>query len=161
MEHLLFLLFVLFSVGSALLERRKRKLARQRAEEAEKRGQKAASPEAEEGQPWSFPTTDPFELEPAPERISDEELERQALAAARRGQELEAQARQLERQAQEPKPRRRVQELVREALAQKREGSPAPRRRKGWAFSAEQARRGIVYAEILGKPKADRRGDFS
>ena len=154
MEQLLFLLFVLFSVGSALLEWRKRKLARRREEEAAQRGEEVVDSEEEE-QPWSFPPSDPFELEPAPERISTEELERQALEAAQRTQEVEERARQLERQAQEVVPRRRVEELVRETLSQKQARPPAGRS-KGWTLSAEEARRGIIYAEILGKPKAVR-----
>ncbi len=155
MEQLLFLLFVLFSVGSALLERRKRKLARQREEEAAQRGEQVVDSE-EEDQPWSFPTTDPFELEPPPGRISTEELERQALEAAQHTQEMEELARQLERQAQEEVPRRRVEELVRESLQQKRT-QPASRQSTGWTISPAEARRGIIYAEILGKPKAVRR----
>ncbi len=47
-------------------------------------------------------------------------------------------------------------ELVREALQQKRT-RPASRRSTGWTLSAKEARRGIIYAEILGKPKAVRR----
>ena len=156
MEQLLFLLFVLFSVGSALLERRKRKLAKQREEEAAaRRGEQDVDSEDEE-ETWSYPSTDPFELEPPPERISTAELERQALEAAQRTQEVEERARQLEQQAQEVVPRRRVEELVRESLQQKRT-QPASRRSRGWAISAEEARRGIIYAEILGKPKAVRR----
>lgn len=155
MEHLLFLLFVLFSVGSALLERRKRKAARRREEEAARRGEEVAevADEEEEDQPWSFPSADPFELEPMPERISTPELERQALEAAQRTQEAEERARQLERQAQEVVPRRRIEELVRQAQPQQ-QTRPAPHRSKGGSISAAEARRGIVYAEILGKPKA-------
>jgi hypothetical protein len=154
MEHLLFLLFVLFSVGSALLERRKRKLARSREEEAARRGERVEVSEDEE-EAW-IPTTDPFELEPPPERISTAELERQALEAAQRTQEAEVRARELERQAGEQRPQRRVEELVQEVLQQKRM-KPAARRKKGWSISAEKARQGIIYAEILGKPKATRR----
>ena len=155
MEQLLFLLFVLFSVGSALLERRKRKLARRREEEAAQRGEQVVDSE-EEDQPWSFPPTDPFELEPPPGRISTEELERQALEAAQHTQELEERARQLEQQAHEVVPRRRVEELVRESL-QHKQTRPAPARSGGWSISAAEARRGIIYAEILGQPKAVRR----
>jgi len=155
MEHLLFLLFVLFSVGSWLLERRKRKL-RRREEEAARRSDQVEGADEEEEEAWTFPTTDPFELEPAPERVSTAELERQALEAAQRTQEVEIRARELERQARELPSQRRVEELVREALQQE-QVKPTSRRRKGWAISPEEARRGIIFAEILGKPKAERR----
>ena len=87
-------------------------------------------------------------------------MERQALELEERSREVEQQARDLERQAQESPPRRRVEELVGEVVRQKQQKPEANARQARWSLSAKEARRGIIYAEILGKPKAERREEF-
>lgn len=185
MELALFILFVLFSLFATLMERRKRKAL----EEQQQQGQggpprPASTVEVEEEAPWSV---DPFEL-PKPrdkksaaaaetremtsmqaqlERLAEQAGTREEEAAEQvqeqesveRIQEMEQRARQLERQAQENQPRQRVAKLLRQSQAQ-RAATSVRRTKRGWKLDPEAARRAIVYAEILGRPKAERDEEF-
>ena len=156
MEHLLIILFVLFSLVSALLERRKRRLAR---EQAERRARESAEVDSEEEEDWpSFPIGDPFEQLPQPSplsRVDEEELERQTLAAEQRSQEMEKRAREMKRLAEEAQSRRTAREAVQEAM-HRREGSP-PTSEFPLRLDPRTARQAVIYAEILGRPKSERR----
>ena len=171
MELALFILFVLFSLFSTLMQRRKRKAL----EEQQQQGQggpprPASTVEVEEKAPWSV---DPFEL-PKPRdkksaaaaetremtsilaeqaRAREEEAaeEVQEQESVERIQEMEQRARQLEHQAQENQPR--------QSQAQ-RATTSVRRTKRGWKLDPEAARRAIVYAEILGRPKAERDEEF-
>jgi hypothetical protein len=155
-EHLLIILFVLFSIVSALLGRRKRRLARQ---QAEKRARQPAEIEAEEEEDWpSFPMGDPFEQAPLPgplARVDEEELENQALAAEQRAQEMEERAREIERLAAEMQSRPRAREAVQETKHLQKVSPKTGEKR--WKLDAQSARQAVVYAEILGRPKSERR----
>ena len=158
MEHLLIILFVLFSIVSALLERRKRRLAREQAERrARERDSAEIEPEEEEDWP-SFPMGDPFDQVPQPSPLPGvdvEELERQALAAEQRTQEMEKRAMEMERLSEEAQPRRRAREAVQEAM-QRKEAS-LPTAGIPLKLDPESARLAVIYAEILGRPKSERR----
>ena len=182
-EQLLFLLFILFSVISALLERRKRKRAA--AEDAgdtvpaETRGQRQEEEEEEEGG-WPFPMGgDPFEprqKRPLPEPDEAEReargestpastepgrpswIERLERAAQEADSEAVARAREVATQAQTIQPKQRVEELVKKRLAAAEEVEVVQRvRRRRWTLTPERAKEAVVYAEILGPPKAERR----
>ena len=187
-EQLLFLLFILFSVISALLERRKRKRALEETQRREAGKPDRAEGEvedevAEEEQAWPFPMGgDPFGLPrprrsagrprsdiepdfdvdeeaPAPKRKPGmlERLEREARQIEEQAKLVEAQAKESARQIQEVQPRRRVQEVVREEIARVQAQRPGTRAtKKRWQVTATSARDAIVYAEILGPPKAER-----
>jgi hypothetical protein len=197
-EQLLFLLFILFSVVSALLERRKRKRAREEAQRKE-----AGKPERAEGdtdeevaeeeqEAWPFPMGgDPFGLpqqrrsatgRPASDSESDlevveealppgrerkpgllERLTREAREIEQQARLVEAQAKESARQIQQVQPRRRIQEAVREEIARVQAKPRTTAKKKRWQVTAASARDAIVYAEILGPPKAERKeeGSFS
>ena len=73
---------------------------------------------------------------------------------------MQHQAQELERQAREVQPRRRMDELVREKIAQQeaQKGAVKVRKRKGkWTLDPQSARQAVVYSEILGRPKSERR----
>jgi hypothetical protein len=195
-EQLLFLLFVLFSVVSALLERRKRK--RQREEQRQDSGPGKAEREEEE-ETWPFPMGgDPFEpVRPRrPSRPAEEELEEerspppeaaevagereepeppsrrnifQRLEDFAREEEGRARAedervradqervRQLEQRASGRQPAERVRERATPRLEPVKTVQVSKRKRRGkWSLTRKTARDAIVYAEIFGKPKADR-----
>jgi len=176
MEQLLILLFVLFSIFSALMERRKR---RRRLEEQQRRREQPQQPqpqpqmevEEEEEREGGWPFGGgPFELGlPGPRRAETQAEkaegdvlaeEREALRAERRALEVERLALAAARQAQEIRPRQRVSKLVRERAAQER---AAPRKTVQvgkWKLDPNRARDAIVYAEILGPPRAERRDNF-
>ena len=147
MEQLLFLLFVLFSVITALLERRKRKRALEEARQAEGSSPAGAPAEIEEEEVggWPFPmggSGDPFEpqsgrarrqtRQPQPEEEIEPQEERpDAVKPTTLIQQLEAQARESEgraaefadeakeaaRAAQRIQAKQRVDELVKKRLA--------------------------------------------
>ena len=161
MEQLIFVLFILFSLFSVLMERRKRKrqAAQQAAPEQARQGDMETEEVGEES--WSFPT-DPFELEPQkPQRLQEEEAtaaaQQEALDAEERAQVMEHQVQDLERQARRGQPRRSAAELVREKLAREQQRAQTEKKKnKRWKLNPERARQAIVYAEILGRPKAER-----
>ena len=145
MEQLLFLLFVLFSVITALLERRKRKRALEEARQAEGSSPAGAPAEVEEEEVggWPFPmggSGDPFEprsgratrqTQPQPEEEEVAEERSDTAKPTTLIQQLEAQARESEgraagfadeakeaaRAAQQIQAKQRVDELVRKRLA--------------------------------------------
>ena len=186
MEQLLLILFLLFSVISALLERRKRR--RQMEEESERRQKQTedgvpapkAEQEREEEEEWGgwpFPGGDPFEPRPTPPPTAQAEPDKGEVvvlesAAPEDGQSL---LEQLERQAQEAEPaaqdeeekaRERAQEIrqsrlrmaarIRESGSAGPPGGARPRGRSRWRLTPDRARKAVVYAEILGPCKADR-----
>ena len=197
-EQLLFLLFVLFSVVSALLERRKRK--RQLEEQRKSGTPEKAEREEEEEETWPFPMGgDPFEpvRQRRPSRPAEEELEEehapQPGAAEVAGQQEEPEPprrpnifQRLEEFAREEEKRARAEEekvraeqerarqferRASEAAGRLRERGQAAVRAGGAGYGlrrserfgaasgtspARTARDAVVYAEILGKPKADR-----
>ena len=159
MELLIFLLAILFSVFSALMERRRRRREHEEAQQqhAEAEQQHAdvhpAAPvvveEKKEEEPsfgWPF-DGDPFE-EPVPAEVDPAEAEREALEAERLALEAERRAVAAEQQAMARRP-----ETEPEDAGEKRR----PRRtRNRWFLTPQTARDAIVYMEILGKPKSER-----
>lgn len=151
MELLLFLLAILFSVFSALMERRRR---RKQLEEAQRQHAEVnpAAPlvaeEKEEEEPsfgWPF-DGDPFE-EPVPAEVDPAEAEREALEAERQALEAERRAVAAEKLAME----RLTESKLRDSGEEQR-----PRPRSRWFLTPQTARDAIVYMEILGKPKSER-----
>ena len=170
MEALIFLLFILFSLFSALMERRKRKqrqLAQQRQGEVA-RPEQSQEPshreeEEEDDQGWPFPV-DPFELETkrprrvdvlADDEAAAEQAAEQAAVAERRAEAERERADELARRAAGVQPRRRVQEMVRDRLAeQEQRGTRVDE--SMFRLNPKKAREAVIYSEILGKPKAER-----
>lgn len=185
MEVLLFALFLLFSIVSSLLERRKRAKQLEEAREAERvRGPQVPETKKEEEPEeqtlgWPFGgSSDPFEeevvnrridelkpkepAEPRPLSLAEQhqlEAERETVEAEKRALEVERYALAAERLGQERLvPRQRVSDLVREKMQQeKAQAKPRRKRRvRRWRLSQKKAREAIVYAEIIGPPKANR-----
>jgi hypothetical protein len=168
METLVAVLFIVFSIGSALLERRKRRQqvekgrkgfqereAQRQAEEARSGPQRVevdVAEEEEEEEEWSFPSSgfDPFELQPAKPDPALLEIERQQHEAEHLAAEAEGKSRRLEEQAK----RLKAESSATQAhYGKKRTGI----KRKGrLIFEPRNVRDAIVYAEILGPPKAER-----
>ena len=159
MELLLFLLAILFSIFSALMERRRR---RKQVEEAQQQHAEIEQQHAEvnpaapvvaeekkEEEPsfgWPF-DGDPFE-EPVLDEVDPAEAEREALEAERQALEAEQRAVAAEKLAME-----RLTETKPEDASEERR----PRRtRNRWFLTPQTARDAIVYMEILGKPKSER-----
>ena len=159
MELLLFLLAILFSIFSALMERRRR---RKQVEEAQQQHAEIEQPHAEvnpatpvvaeekkEEEPtfgWPF-DGDPFE-EPVVAEVDPAEAEREALEAERQALEAERRAVAAEKLAME-----RLTETKPEESGEEQR----PRRtRSRWFLTPQTARDAIVYMEILGKPKSER-----
>ena len=175
MEQLLFLLFILFTIVSTLLERRKRRKQQQeqqqRRAERQQREQQEQQIEVEEEKEVGWPFGgDPFEHElPAPQPVESQAekheretlaAEREALAAERRALEVERLALEMAGQVREHRPRQRVSDLVRERMEQE-QAMPLEEVMLGkWKLSPTKARDAIIYAEILGPPKAERRENF-
>ena len=168
MEQLLLILFVLFSVITALLERRKRKKALEEASGANPSAAPSREAEVEEEEigGWPFPMggADPFEPHRQPrtsqrEDAGPSEPGRLALEVEveEDREDLEDAAREAARIAQQLQARQRVEELERKRIAAEATEQPARARkspRHRWKLSASSARRAFVYAEILGLPKA-------
>ena len=161
MELLLFLLAILFSIFSALMERRRR---RKQVEEAQQQHAEIDQQHAEvnpaapvvaeeekekEEEPtfgWPF-DGDPFE-EPVVAEVDPAEAEREALEAERQALEAERRAVAAEQLAME-----RLTETKPEDASE----AQRPRRsRSHWFLTPQTARDAIVYMEILGKPKSER-----
>ena len=159
MELLLFALAILFSIFSALMERRKR---RKRLEEAQQQhadieqqhadinpATPVVAEEEKEEEPsfgWPF-DGDPFD-EPVPAEVNPAEAEREVLEAERLALEAERRSMAAEKLAME-----RMTETKSEDADEKRR----PRRtRSRWFLTPQTARDAIVYMEILGKPKSER-----
>ena len=183
MEPLLFILFVLFSLVSAILERRKRR------KELEKQVVRPVSTsrldqddaEMDDDDEWSSsPVQDPFELKESDRKTGplhtaeaeeaaylQQELQRRAeeekqMRLARTTAERAAhKANQIEAQIQDIQQKHHIDELV-SARIEKEQDAVLPKRRRGSKrrFTATQARRAIIYAEIFGKPKAEREEGF-
>jgi flagellar biosynthesis/type III secretory pathway M-ring protein FliF/YscJ len=175
-ELLLFILFLLFSVVSALLERRKRRRqleqARQRQQERERRRQQeearpapaprpTEAPEKEEEEVFGWPFGgDPFEEvrppRPAPAPVvADLESERRALHRERQALEQERRIMEMERRLLQGA-RQEGRRTLREHPVHK----PLPVQVGRWHLDPEKARDALVYAEILGPPKAERQESF-
>ena len=161
MELLIFLLAILFSIFSALMERRRRRreheeAQRQHAEiDQQHAGVDPAAPvvaeeqkEKEEEPTFGWPFDgDPFE-EPVLAEVDPAEAEREALEAERLALEAERRAVAAEQQAME-----RLTETKPQDVGEKQQ----PRRtRSRWFLTPQTARDAIVYMEILGKPKSER-----
>ena len=162
MELLLFTLAILFSIFSALMERRKR---RKRLEEAQRQHAEIEQQHAEvnpatpvvveekkEEEPsfgWPF-DGDPFE-EPVLAEVDPAEAEREALEAERQALEAERRAVAAEKLAME-----RLAETKPEASRTERRERRPRRTRSRWFLTPQTARDAIVYMEILGKPKSER-----
>ena len=159
MELLLFALAILFSIFSALMERRKR---RKRLEEAQRQHAEIDQQHAEvnpaetvvveekkEEEPtfgWPF-DGDPFE-EPVLAEVDPAEAEREALEAERQALEAERRTVAAEKLAME---------RLKETKPQESGEVRRPRRtRSRWFLTPQTARDAIVYMEILGKPKSER-----
>ena len=159
MELLLFLLAILFSIFSALMERRRRRKQVEEAQQqhAEVEQQHAevnpaapvvAEKEKEEEPTFGWPFDgDPFE-EPVLAEVDPAEAEREALEAERQALEAEQRAVAAEKLAMERLTETKPQESGEEQR---------PRRtRNRWFLTPQTARDAIVYMEILGKPKSER-----
>ena len=147
MELLLFVLFMLFSIVSSLLERRKRKRELENARQAEAEKQQE---EEEVTVGWPFGGgRDPFEDEDLTRRFGD--LQR----LGEKGDEPEAM--QVMEQETAPEPTSFSQTEVRASAKVSTDGYAKAVRRAGrWNIDARKAREAIVYSEILGPPKAVR-----
>ena len=161
MELLLFALAILFSIFSALMERRKR---RKRLEEAQQQHAEIEQQHAEvnpatpvvveekkEEEPsfgWPF-DGDPFE-EPVLAEVDPAEAEREAIEAERQALEAERRAVVAEKLAME-----RLTETKSEDAYENEKQRPR-RTRSHWFLTPQTARDAIVYMEILGKPKSER-----
>jgi hypothetical protein len=192
MDQLLFFaLFVLFSVVSALLERRKRRQsleeARQRHEATGKQRPVAKKVEVEEEEKqgnWPWPEI--FEQPPSrPRRVEVERVpvetastevsaaealpgegkyrraEEELQEMERRVQEMDQRTREADRQSQEEFHLMEEQAALRMGTgAGQRRPARTPeggaRARQGWGLNPREARRALVYAEILGPPKSER-----
>ena len=159
MELLIFLLAILFSIFSALMERRRRRREHEEAQQqhAEIDEQHAevnpaapvvAEEKKEEDSTFGWPFDgDPFE-EPVLAEVDPAEAEREALEAERQALEAERRAAAAEKQAME-----RLTETKPEDTGEVQR----PRRtRNRWFLTPQTARDAIVYMEILGKPKSER-----
>ena len=183
MDVLLFALFMLFSIVSSLLERRKRKRQLEEAREAQQTNSTKTSKVEEEKEEqtlgWPFGGgSDPFEEEVVRRRVGELkpkepakprslsmaeqhqlEAEREVVEAEKRALEVERYALAAERLGQERLvPRQRVSDLVREKMQQEKAQAKPRRSTRGkrWRLNRKKARAAIVYAEILGPPKANR-----
>ena len=160
MELLLFALAILFSIFSALMERRKR---RKRLEEAQRQHAEIEQQHAEVNPAarllssrrrrkkspalGGLLTGNPFE-EPVLSEVDPAEAEREALEAERQALEAERRTVAAEKLAME-----RLKETKPEDAGEERR----PRRtRRRWFLTPQTARDAIVYMEILGKPKSER-----
>lgn len=158
MELLLFLLAILFSIFSALMERRRR---RKQVEEAQQQHAEidqqhaevnptapvVAEEEKEEDPTFGWPFDgDPFE-EPVVAEVDPAEAEREALEAERQALEAERRAAEAEKLAME---------RLMETKPEESGGEPPRRTRSRWFLTPQTARDAIVYMEILGKPKSER-----
>ncbi|NKB72605.1 MAG: hypothetical protein GKR89_36500 [Candidatus Latescibacteria bacterium] len=165
MDGLLIALFVLFSIFSAIAERRKRK---KQAEEAEVRRQERAAQEGqtesrqvEEGEkeewPFPMPGGDPFETQPQRRaQIEDEEEEEDEETAQAREIQRLAQAAQQATLQEEWHARQLKRRLAMEEAGEQPSRPAGKRRSRRWKLDAQSARRAVVYAEIIGRPKAER-----
>jgi len=187
MEPLLFILFVLFSLVSAVLERRKRRKEIERQAETQVRRPRLDQDDAEregEDEDWSGKVSDPFELAESDKRTGPlhsaeaeeiehfeqelqrrEEEEKQMRLARSSAERAERRAAQIEAQINDIKERRHIDELVSERLEHEQHQVLPPlgdlRSRGGRGrFSPAEARKAIIYAEIFGKPKAEREEGF-
>ena len=170
MEQVLFLLFILFSIVSWFLERRKK--AKQLEEQQRRREQQQQEPspsqiEVEEGdEEVAWPLGgELFEAEQPPPQDSLAEAaeagtlasEREALEAERRALQVERMALEVSRQASGQQPPQRMNDLLRQRAAQEQTAPSQPLQIGKWKIDPKKARDAIVYAEILGKPKAEQR----
>ena len=158
MELLLFLLAILFSIFSALMERRRRRREHEEAQqqhteieqqyaEVDPAAPVVVEKEKEEEPTFGWPFDgDPFE-EPVVAEVDPAEAEREALEAERQALEAERRAAAAEKLAME-----RLEEAKTQADEKQR-----PRRAGNrWFLTPQTARDAIVYMEILGKPKSER-----
>jgi flagellar biosynthesis/type III secretory pathway M-ring protein FliF/YscJ len=158
-EILLFLLFMLFSVVSSLLERRKRKRELENARQAQGARSQRIDEEEEEEEVLGWPFgggKDPFEDEDLSRRFGD--LQRLGEQAKPKSEvpvvKVNAPA---EERAPVASSRQRVENVLRERTAHSEEAYSRPARRAGrWRLDVQKAREAVVYAEILGPPKAMR-----
>ncbi len=150
MELLLFVLFMLFSIVSSLLERRKRKRELENSRQAEAEKQQEQRQEEEVTVGWPFGGgRDPFEDEDLTRRFGD--LQR----LGEKGDEPEAM--QVMEQETAPEPTSSSQTQVHASAKVSTDGYAKDVRRAGrWNIDARKAREAIVYSEILGPPKAVR-----
>ncbi len=159
MEILLFILFMLFSVVSSLLERRKRKRELENARQAQGARSQRIDEEEEEEEVLGWPFgggKDPFEDEDLSRRFGD--LQRLGEQAKPKSEvpvvKVNAPA---EERAPVASSRQRVENVLRERTAHSEEAYSRPARRAGrWRLDVQKAREAVVYAEILGPPKAMR-----
>jgi flagellar biosynthesis/type III secretory pathway M-ring protein FliF/YscJ len=158
-EILLFILFMLFSVVSSLLERRKRKRELENARQAQGARSQRIDEEEEEEEVLGWPFgggKDPFEDEDLSRRFGD--LQRLGEQAKPKSEvpvvKVNAPA---EERAPVASSRQRVENVLRERTAHSEEAYSRPARRAGrWRLDVQKAREAVVYAEILGPPKAMR-----
>ena len=158
MELLLFLLAILFSIFSALMERRRRRREHEEAQqqhteieqqyaEVDPAAPVVVEKEKEEEPTFGWPFDgDPFE-EPVVAEVDPAEAEREALEAERQALEAERRAAAAEKLAME---------RLEEAKPQADEKQRPRRTRNRWFLTPQTARDAIVYMEILGKPKSER-----
>ena len=159
MELLLFLLAILFSIFSALMERRRRRREHEEAQqqhteieqqyaEVDPAAPVVVEKEKEEEPTFGWPFDgDPFE-EPVVAEVDPAEAEQEALEAERQALEAERRAVAAEKLAME-----RLEETKSQESGEKRR----PRRTGNrWFLTPQTARDAIVYMEILGKPKSER-----
>ncbi|MBM3279263.1 MAG: hypothetical protein FJY95_14450 [Candidatus Handelsmanbacteria bacterium] len=184
-QFIYLLIFVIFSAVSAYLDRRRRRQsleeARRRHEAAPKQAAAAARAEVEEEEEeqgkWPWPEI--FEQSPARpkqvelERVPAEVVSTEVSAPEAPGEgkyrraeeelrEMDQRVRQMEERARQAERRSLEEFQFMEEQAAARMGSvgqgrePVRHRKQGWSLTPREARRALVYAEILGRPKSER-----
>jgi hypothetical protein len=185
-QLLFFLLFILFSIISALLDRRRRRQSLEEARSRREATQKkepapAKSRDEDEGEEGNWPWPEIFEQAPTrpwraePERTPAEVVVAEAPAAEangegryrradeelremeRRVREMEERARQADRLSLEEFRRMEEQAAARMGSGTAEQDREPARHRQAWSLTPREARRALVYAEILGPPKSERR----
>jgi hypothetical protein len=117
------------------------------------------------GDPFSLPSPrSPATRSAAPESelsFGGDELARldlETIEIEQQAKRVEEQVKESARQLQQVQPRRRVQEAVQEHMERARDLRPRTSTNKGrWHMTAARARAALVYAEILGPPKAEQK----
>ncbi len=107
----------------------------------------------------------PASREPEPTWI--ERLKRAAQEVDGQAHEVVERAQEAATEAQRIQPKQRVEELIQKRLAAAKaqeervvEEAKRRRRRRRWTLTPDTAKEAIVYAEILGPPKSERREEF-
>jgi hypothetical protein len=171
MEALLFILFVIFSLVSSYMERRKRNREVELARQSQKQRAKRQDQELDEGlnEEW-LPDLDPFsDRKTVPDLVTHpktetqlQELESEAEESERRSSEIERRLVAAESSIQDKKllsseaAYKDATELDSQVFSSglKRSASYLPK--NPYKIDARRAREALVFAEIIGPPVSER-----